>query len=709
MFTTAIFVALSLSAPGVDFDTEVMPVLTKAGCNAGACHGAASGRGDFKLSLYGGDPAGDYGRIVHQLEGRRVNLARPSASLLLAKPTERLEHGGGRRLEPDGAGAKLIQAWIAQGAARLKARSLARLEVSPSQAILERTGDEARLSATARFTDGSTADATPWTVFTAEDPAAVKIEEEAARATARVLRRGQHTIIARFLDRVVPIRLIVPLADVPVDLAGAPRRSFIDEHVLAMLGTLRLKPSPPASDAEFLRRLRLDLTGRLPSPYEVHDFAADRRTDKRARLVDRLLSSAEFVEYWTYKFARLLRVQAPGNERPAGLAYHAWLRRQIADDAPYDAMARTLLLATGDSHTVGPANFHRTAAGPRDQAEMVSELFLGARLRCANCHNHPLDRWTQDDYHGLAAIFARIERGRTVRLLPRGEVSHPATGEAAVPRLPGERFLTEPASGQADGRAALADWLTSKDNRQFGRAIVNRLWKSLMGRGLIEPTDDLRETNPATHPELLDRLAADFVAHGCRIRHTLRRIATSAAYERSPAPAGKSADAQVTDDRFYSRALPKPLEAEVMADMLCDVTGVAERYGDEPPGTRAVAMALADARSDALAVLGRCNRRESCESGEAAPGLSQKLHFLNGPLINAKITAADGRLRWLLDAGKSNDEIIREFYVRALSRAPRDKELSHWRTVLGTGAGRRQALEDFCWALVNSREFVTNH
>ncbi len=701
MLPATLCIAIVVSAPGVDFDTQVMPVLTKAGCNAGACHGAASGRGSFKLSLYGGDPAADYTAIVHQLEGRRINLARPSASLLLAKPTERLEHGGGRLLEADSPGARLIETWIAQGAERRKVHSLARLEVSPSQAILERTGADARLSSTAHFTDGTTVDATAWTVFTAEDPAAVKIDEDGQRATARVLRRGQHTVIARFLDRVVPLRLIVPLADAPVDLSQAPRQNFIDDHVLAMLGTLRIKPSPPADDAEFLRRLRLDLTGRLPSPDQVRDFAADRRAGKREELVDRLLGSEEFVEYWTYKFAKLLRVQAPGNERPAGAAYHAWLRRQIADDAPYDGLARTLVLATGDSHAVGPANFHRTANGPRDEAEFVSELFLGARLRCANCHNHPLDRWTQDDYHGLAAIFARIERGRNVRVLPRGEVSHPATGEAAVPRLPGTRFLT----GQDDGRAALADWLTNKDNPQFARSIVNRLWKSLMGRGLIEPADDLRETNPATHPELLDRLAADFVAHGYRIRHTLRRIATSAAYARSPATKENA-----PDDRFYSRALPKPLEAEVMADALCDVTAVPERYGEEPPGTRAVGLVLGDAKSEALDILGRCNRRESCEGGAAATGLSQKLHFLNGGLINGKITAADGRLRRLIDAGRSNDEIVREFYLRALSREPRTAERAHWKKALATDeAVRRQALEDFVWAVLNSREFGTNH
>jgi len=701
MIYVAFSIILAAGAPAVDFDTEVMPVLTKAGCNAAACHGAASGRGGFRLSLYGGDPAADYAAIVHQLEGRRVNLARPSASLLLAKPAERLEHGGGRRLEDHSDGARIIQRWIEQGAQRNKPRRLVRLEISPLQALLDRTASDVQLTSKAFFSDGAETDVTAWTVFTAEDPAAVKIDE--AAATAKVLRRGQHTIIARFLDRVVPIRLLLPLGDVPVDLSSAARRNFIDDEILKMLDTLRLAPSAQAEDAEFLRRASLDLTGRLPTPETVRAFLSDSTSDKREKLVDRLLGSEEFTQYWTYKFAKLLRIHAPGNDRRAAETYHAWLRQQIAADAAYDELARTLLTAAGDSHILGPANFHRTAPGPREQAEFVSELFLGARLRCANCHNHPLDRWTQDDYHGLAAIFARIDRGQHVRTLPRGEVSHPATGEAAVPRLPGARFLTR----QADGRAALAEWLTARENPYFARAIVNRLWQSLMGGGLVEPADDLRETNPATHPELLDRLAADFAANEYRIRHTLRLIATSAAYARS----SKATRSNAADDRFYSRALPKPLEAEVLADALVDVTGVPARYGDEPLGTRAIALVHGDSKSESLDVLGRCSRRESCEGKALAGGLPRKLHLLNGPLINSKLQAADGPLHKMIDAGKSDDQIVEDLYLRALSREPREEERKHWRSALkaADAAERRRKLEDFAWSLLNCREFVTNH
>jgi hypothetical protein len=706
--TLAILCTLAIAADtaAVDFDTQIMPVFTKAGCNTGACHGAAIGRGGFKLSLYGGDPAADYEAIVHQLEGRRINLARPRSSLLLTKPSERLEHGGGRRLEWDGPRAKLLESWIAAGAPRLKARRLTRLGVTPQREIIDRLGRKTHLRATAHFDDGSRADVTPWTVFTPADADAVNIDDDTAEAIVR--RRGQNIVIARYLDRVVPLELIVSLGERAVDLSGKPRRNFIDDHVLKTLETLRLPPSPPADDAAFLRRLRLDLTGRLPTPEEVREFSAQRSMTKRVDLVDRWLKSSEFVDFWTYKFAKLLRIRDLGREPQVAETLHGWLREQVAADAPLDQIARTLLTATGDSHQHGPAGFYRLAGGPREQAEYVSELFLGVRLRCANCHNHPLDRWTQDDYHGLAAIFARLETGRHVRLGLRGDVTHPGTGEAAVARIPGIA-LPPSAAGSADHRIALADWLTAKDNPYFARAMVNRLWKSLMGRGLIEPTDDLRETNPASHPELLQKLADDFAQHGFRIRHTLRWIATSAAYGRSSAVLPENR----MDDRFYSHALERALEPEVLLDAIVDVTGVPEIFPDQRLETRAIALIHPGVPSPALDILGRCDRRDTCESGGApAGGLSAKLHLLNGPLVNEKITSRRGRLHALIEAAKSNEEIVAEFYVRALGRSPQPEETSHWsRAFKGAGGTtpRMQALEDFVWSLLNCREFRTNH
>ncbi|MBI1902085.1 MAG: DUF1553 domain-containing protein [Planctomycetia bacterium] len=693
------------------FDTEVMPVFTKAGCNAGACHGSAAGRGGFKLSLLGGDAAADYSTIVHQLEGRRINLARPADSLLIRKPTGSLDHGGGEPLEYEGKGAKLLESWIAAGAPRGRRRKLEDLSIEPRRAVVSPNDKSVPIRVTARFDDGRTQDVTDWTVFTAADSSAVEID--AAARTATVRRGGQHVVIARFLDRVLPLQFIAPIGDAPVDLSQSPRRNFIDDHVLAALQTLRLPISPPADDAMFLRRLSLDLTGRLPRPEQIEKFLADDRADKRERLIDEMLDSQEFVEFWTWRLAQWLRIRSGPNDAAGTQAFHAWLKRQLKERRSYLEIAEEMLTATGDSHTVGPANFHRAAGDARGQAEYVSELLLGVRLRCANCHNHPLDRWTQDDYHGLAAIFARMERGQFVRFGPRGEVTHPATGEPAVPRIPGTRFV----EGKGDHRPDLAAWLAEKDNPYFARTVVNRLWKAMMGRGLIEPTDDLRETNPAMHPELLADLSTDFVKHDYDLCHTLKLIAASATYARS----SETLAANAGDDRFYSHALSRPLEAEVLADAIADVTGVKDAYTgrasqkDAPETTADRAVRIIDPAvpAEALDILGRCPRTESCETPAATGGgLTARLHLINGPVVNAKISSDDGRLRKLMAAGRSNEEIICEMYSRALGRPPRDDELLHWTRAAVKAASpddRRRFFEDFCWALLNCREFSTNH
>ena len=387
-------------------------------------------------------------------------------------------------------------------------------------------------------------------------------------------------------------------------------------------------------------------------------------------------------------------------------AYHQWLSEQVQDGVGYDQIARAVILATGDSHEVGPANFYRTVKGPREQAEFMSELFMGARLRCANCHNHPLDKWTQDDYHGLAAIFAKIESDQIVKVKPSGEVIHPATREKAVPRIPGIQFLP---ADVADGRIELANWLTGSDNPYFAKAIVNRLWKAMMGRGLVEPVDDFRATNPATHPELLTELADDFVANGYDLRHVLRRIARSESYARSANTRPQNA----TDDRFYSHALQKPLEPEVLADAISDVLGVPDIYGDEPKGTRAVSLFNPNTESAALDILGRCSRETSCAgSTEATDGLQRKLHLFNGALLNARIGVPSSRLDRLIAADKLPMEIVNAFYLAALSRHPTETEQQFWEQHIDVSASansQRAVLEDMVWSLLTCNEFVTNH
>ena len=698
----------------VDFENDLIPVFTKFGCNAGACHGAAAGRGEFNLSLFGGNPQADYQAIVRQFAGRRVNLMHPEESLIILKPTAQTKHGGGQVLDEDGEGEKLLRNWIQQGATYETLRHLERVEISPQKHVLSNLESPVQLHATAHFSDGTREDVTRWTVFTPEDTSAIEIDT--STAIAKVLRRGRHIILARYLTEVVPIEFISPLNEIPIQNARKSDKTqtssesagiSIDGEITKLLTTLQLPVSPAADDAIFLRRVVLDLTGRLPAPDAVTAFLTDSDPNKREVLVDALLGSGEFNAYWTLQLAKLLRIHAKGGNTQGAFAYHQWLSDQVRDGIGYDQIARAVILATGDSHEVGPANFYRTVNGAGEQAEFMSELFMGARLRCANCHNHPLDKWTQDDYHGLAAIFAKIERnGQVVKVKPAGKVIHPATREKAEPRIPSDRFLP---ADVPDGRTGLVDWLTDADNPYFAKSIVNRLWKAMMGRGLVEPVDDFRSTNPATHPELLTELADDFVAHGYDLRHTLRRIALSESYARSANTLPQNA----TDDRFYSHALPKPLAPEVLADAISDVLGVPDAYGNEPEGTRAVSLFDPSTESDALDILGRCARESSCESSTGAiDGLQRKLHLFNGDLLNARIGVPGSRLDRLVSIGKSPMEIVGEFYLAALSRHPTDTEQQFWEQHIDVSASansQRAILEDMVWSLLTCNEFVANH
>jgi len=698
-FFPVLAIILAVEAAPIDFDTEIVPILTKAGCNAAACHGSAAGRGGFKLSLFGGDPAWDYDEIVHRLEGRRINPTAPDTSLVIAKPTEQMAHEGGTRFEYDGSEAALLARWIEDGAARARSRGLSQIEITPRSSLVK-LNEEVQLRVIATFDDGTKRDVTPLAVYTSSDTAAL-----AATDTGKltILRRGRHHVVVRFLTDVQTVQVTAPLADAPVDLSKSPRNNWIDEEIVATLNALHLAPSPRADDATLLRRVSLHLTGRLPRSDTVQPYLANNDPSKFIRLVDRLLDSDEFVEYWTYRLSKLLRIRPQPTNLPATQAFHGWVRQQVKDGVGWDQIATELLLAEGDTHECGPANFYLVAGDARAQAEYVSELLMGVRLSCANCHNHPLDRWTQDDYHGLAAIFARIERGRQVRLTTHGEVIHPVTGGAAVARIPGERFLTE----AADARRELAKWLTADANPYFSRAVVNRIWKALLGRGLVEPTDDLRATNPATHPELMNRLASDFAANDYSLRHAIRTIVNSAAYARASRATGDNAG----DLQFYSHALSTGLEAEVLADAIANITGIAESYGDQPLGTRAITL-FTPPESEALEILGRCDRSDSCESSESSTvGLTTKLHLLNGPLLNRRLRDEQGRVSQLLRSGANAHQIIGDFYVAALSRFPSDDERKYWLGQLEGGETEvdRLALEDFVWGLLNSQEFLTNH
>ncbi len=702
--------------PPPHFETEIIPVLTKAGCNAGSCHGAAAGRGGFHLSLWGSDTSADYQAIVQEFEGRRINLSHPQRSLILRKPTGEIDHEGGVPLLDHPASAKRIQDWIAAGAPRGEHRKLRQFLVTPKTQVVQL--DQAiPLRAQAAFAEGALTDVTEWTVWKPADPASVKIDWKTT--TAKIQRPGQHIIIARFLDQVVPIQLLVPFSTDAVDLSQEPSANPIDDFVLKKLSDLHLPVSPVADSATFIRRVTLDLTGRLPDPKIASRFilteaqSPDKMAVHRRVLVDELLKSEAFVEYWSFRLAELLRVGGgnAGGRNTGGMerakVFHAWIEGQLRKQTSLDQIARDLITANGDPLKHGPANFYLVAGNAREQAEYISQTFMGVRLRCANCHNHPLDRWTQDDYHGFAAVFARIDRGPVIRQKSFGNVIHPKTGEPAIPRIPGDRDLTP----NIDQREPIANWLTDSQNPYFSRAMVNRLWQSLMGRGLVNPTDDLSQTNPATHPELLTWLAKDFVKHHYDIRHALRQIALSRTYQRSSTPVGINAQ----DKHFYSRQQTRKLAAEVLVDAWSDVTGVSEHYPNASPGTRAIALVSPGVESRALDVLGRCGRDGECESAEGTTvtaSLAAKLHLLNGKIINAKIASPKGRLHLSIQAKQSNTQILDEFYLCALSRPPTGKEKTYWLAQFAATPKtepRQNVLEDFLWSLLTCQEFSTNH
>lgn len=693
----------STSAP-VDFDTQVLPILTKAGCNTGACHGAAAGRGGFYLSLYGSRPATDFAQITLALEGRRIDRMHSEMSLLLLKPTEQLNHEGGTRLELDGRGFKTLQRWIDEGATRNTSRQLREFSFV-SEVIVGGQNSvsgqrRVQLIATARFSDDAIDDVLPWTVLTPDDPDSVSINE---LGIATLRRPGRHLIMARFLDQVRPLELIVPWAGVQSPSATAETGQVtqsIDGFIRHRLDEAGLSPSPTADDSTLIRRLTLDLTGKLPTPSAVQLYVDDTAPDKRSQLLDRLLQSEEFNDFWTHRMALLFRVPQTKGNPAAAKTYYAWLHDCVRDDVPLNNVAAQLLLADGAVTESGPASFYNVAGDARGQAEFVSQAFMGVRLQCANCHDHPLDAWTQDDYHGLAAIFARIKRGSVIRENKTGEVIHPGTLEPAIAKIPGGPFL----SPKADYRTELATWMTSGDNPYFSKAMVNRVWSHLLGRGLVEPVDDLRVTNPATHPALLDWLTQDFVDHGFQLRHLIRRICLSDAYAR-----GTSKDSDHTATvGFYTSAIRKPMSPEVFMDAVADVTGVA---APDLGSARAISFTGLMSASEPLDMLGRC--MDACESSAIErTDLAVQLQLLNGAVLNDRLSADDSTVMNTVKFGKSAESLINDFYLRSLSRTPREAEMTFWRDQFPGDVSPKDfaaVAQDFVWSLLNSDEFCTNH
>jgi len=703
----------------VSFRNQVIPVLTKAGCNSGACHGAAAGKNGFGLTLRGYDPTADYDTITRQSGGRRVNKMEPAKSLILLKPTETVPHVGGRRFTVDSPEYRVLSSWIASGmtAPRDSDARLSRIEVTPGNETLA-AGATLPLSVTASFTDGTTADVTHWAKYGTADETVAHVDDD-GRVTVKG--PGETAIAVSFLTGVALARVRSPFpVSIPeATFTSAERFNAIDEPVLAKLRELHIPPSPLCSDNEFIRRAFLDATGTLPTRADVDAFVADTRSDKRARLVDSLFERDEFVDYWAYKWSDLLLVSSRSLGRNNVKDFYNWIRAAVKSNMPWDRFVFAITTATGRTDENGAANYYLIHRSPIDLAENYTQAFLGLTLTCARCHNHPMEKWTQVDYYGFANLFARVsvkEDGSmsgksdtsTVFSTPDGDVLHPRLGIALAPRpLDGTPM---PSHSTVDRREYLAHWTTSPENTLFARAIVNRVWANYFGRGLVHPMDDLRFTNPASNEPLLAAVTGDFVRHGFDLRWLMREIMTSAAYQRSSATLTDNAK----DDRFYSHYLIRRLPAEVILDAFSQVTGAPESFAAYAKGTRA--LQLPDTRVDSyfLTVFGRPERIvTSAAERMQDPTLPQALHAINGDTLNRKLMADDGVVAQMAKAGTTNPAAVETLYMAAFSRPPspaeRDAILARLGDAPADTAARRAQLEDLAWAVLTSREFLFNH
>ncbi len=696
------------------FRNHVLPVLTKTGCNSGACHGALAGKNGFKLTLRGYDPDTDYAVLTRQAAGRRVSLIEPAHSLLLLKPTLTIPHGGGKRFEVDSLEYKVLSEWIAAGAPAPSEDDpvIQRLEVTPDARML-RAGAEQQLTVRAKFSDGRTEDVTRWAKFSSSDDGVASVDED---GLVKVQGSGEAAISIWYLSRVASARMSVPFPH-QIDekiFAQARRNNFVDELVLQKLKTLNIAPSHTATDSEFVRRAFLDAIGTLPTTDEVKRFLADQSPNKRAILIDALLERPEFVDYWSYKWSDLLLVSSRKLQTKTLLSFNNWIRDSVRANKPWDQFARELVVSSGTSQSNGAVNYYVIHRSPIDRAENFTVAFLGIRMTCARCHNHPLEKWTQKEYYGFANLFTRVgvkagvaPGDSTVYTMPAGDINHPRLGKPMEPRpLDGAPLTIDAAK---DRREHLAEWLTSGDNPYFTRMVVNRVWKNFMGRGLVEPVDDMRATNPASNEDLMKTLVQDFVKHRFDLKHLMRTVMNSATYQLSSA----TNETNLKDDKFYSHFIARRLPAEVILDGLSQVTGVPTKFDGYPPGTRS--LQLPDSRVDSyfLTVFGRPERLITSEAErQQDPSLTQALHIINGKTINEKLRAPDNALGGFVKQNASDQEVVEWMYLAAYSRFPTPEEKARLVAAMSKESGgdtRRQLIEDIAWAILTGREFLFNH
>ncbi len=704
------------------FRNDVIPVMTKVGCNQGACHGALAGKNGFKLTLRGYDPDVDYDTLTRQSVGRRVSLAEPAASLILLKPTFGIPHGGGKRFGKDSLEYKIISGWIASGAPppRENDPEVTALEVFPASATLQ-TGAQQQLIVRAKYSDGHVEDVTHWVKYSSNNEGTASVDDN---GRVKMNGPGEAAVTLWYSSHVLYSRLTVPY---PNQIAAGtyesfPRHNYIDDLVIDKLRKLNIAPSKPADDATFLRRAYLDAAGVLPTSEIVENFLADKSPDKRAKLIERLTETDEFVDYWAYKWSDLLLVSSRKLRSNAMWAFYDWIRASVKENKPWDKFAREIFTSTGSSRENGALNYFVLHKDPIDLAETSTEAFLGQRVTCARCHNHPLEKWTQTQYYELVNLFSRvgIKNGNApgddvIFAKTSGDVMHPRLLKPLPPTpLDGKSV---PIDSPIDRRIVFANWMTSPNNPYFARSIVNRVWGNFMGRGLVNPVDDVRATNPASNEELLSALTEDFVKHQYDVKYLIRTIMQSGVYQ-------LSSEANATnqnDNIFYSRYIIKRLPAEVILDAYSQVTGVPTAFSGYPSGTRALQLPDTEVKSEFLTVFGR-PARQICDSSERSSDatIAQALHVINGDTLNKKLSTPDGYISLFLKLGLSDSRIIDQLFLTAFSRYPRESEktallanLQQARLAKGTPEAmllsRRQGLEDLVWALLTDKEFLFNH
>ncbi len=713
--------------PSASFTNDVSAVLSRAGCNMGACHGNLNGKGGLKLSLRGEDPAYDYLALTRGALARRIDPSSPDASLVLQKAVGRVPHEGGVRFPVESVEYRALRSWIANGGAFDSPPKLAKLVVTPTRQVLATPNDSFQLKAVAHFADGSTRDVTSLAAIETTTIGVVKI------LPSREVQKeqdGETTVLVRYLGHQVPVRVaFVPDGPAP-DVSVLKSKSKIDELVAKQLQELRIPPSALADDAMFLRRASLDATGTLPAADVVRKFLADPSPDKREKLIDSLLARPEFAEYWAMKWSDLLRNEEKSLDRKGVQVYHRWIKTWLAEDRPLNEFAREILAARGSTYENPPTNFYRAVRDPQARAEAVAQVFLGVRVNCAKCHNHPFDRWTQDDYHRFAAFFPQVQYrvlsntrkddldkhefvGEQIVFTSRkGETTLPRTGETAVPKTLGD---DRSPAGDDDRLIMLAEWVASPDNPFFAKAQANRIWFHLFGRGLVEPNDDFKVTNPASNPELMDHLAAEFKAGGFRLKPLVKTILMSRTYQLSSSSnAGNAGDAS-----HFSHAIIQPLEAEQLLDAMSRVFDSNVQFNGYPSGIRAGAVpAMSQAGTGGrrggasmgerfLRVFGKPERLLTCdcERSEEA-GLLQAFQMINGEQVNAMLRKSDNRIGKLLDRGATDPEMLDELYLAALSRYPNENEKSKLFEYVKSKESRRAAWEDVAWGIVNAKEFL---